>query len=438
METLDGTGREENPQNPELDSKSAEYHKLYYFPAIMFTEEMAPVRQFEEAGDYRKALDALERIIEKQPDQPQYLNHKASLFSRMERLEEAKELLLRIISGHPDNLTAREHLAMIHLRMGDHKRSEEEFLELLKIKESNPFANYMIGVLKFKHDYRKTNIRRAAQTAVEYFERAAELKPDFIEKYSIGHYELITTYAWSGQMEKAIGLMDKCITKTPEREHYFSSEMANIAIQQQQFWKAIELKTRAIELDPTNAMDYNERGRAYSYLHQHLFALKDYDKAIELDSGLLFARQNRAWLYVRIMEWDKALEDLDYVLERWPNYYGYYNRAIARLRTGELDSAREDVSNARKLGGLGRQMDQLDELDTVIRKQKNEMSDDIGEALRNGHLTREALREMVRNQKLTKRERKSVGDWHGSTEKKEKQKNGKNWRSATGRYARYC
>ncbi|MFH1095212.1 MAG: tetratricopeptide repeat protein [Candidatus Micrarchaeota archaeon] len=437
METPDRAGREENPQNPELDSESAEYHKLYYFPAIMFTEEMAPVRQFEEAGDYRKALETLEGVIEKQPDQPQYLNHKASLLTRMGRMEEAKELLLKIIGRYPDNVTAREYLAMTYTRTGNYDMAEKEFLGILRMKESNAFANYMMGVLKFKHGHREANIRRAAQAAVGYFERASELRPDLANTYSFGHYEFVIAYAWAGRMEKAIGLMDECIRKKPETEHYLTANLAGIAMQQQQFWKAIELQTRAIGLEPTNAMNYNERGRAYSYLHQYAFALDEYDKAIELDPNQIYARQNRGRLLVWMRSWDRALEDLNFVLGRWPNYLGYYNRAILRLQTGELDMAQEDIAKARELSVSGKQRSQLDELEASIRKRKNAMSGDIVEIQINGHRARETLREVVRHNKMTRKERKDIGaGWHGPAER-ERQKNNKPWRGKDGRYAQY-
>ncbi len=449
MGTLDQSGIErENPDASKNDSEDEHYH-LYNFPSMMYTPEMEPVRQFEEKGQYQKALDALEQVIQKQPDNPQYLNHKASLLSRMgrvdkRRLEEAKELLLKIIKDYSDNFTAREYLAMIYIRLGDGVKAENGFLELLKMNKTNAFANYMMGVLKFKRSYRKTNTRRAAETAVEYFERASDLKKDFLEKYSIGHYELITAYAWAGKIEKAIEFMQECIKKSPEMECGLASELGGIAIKQQQFWDAIELKTRALELDPTNAMDYNERGRAYSYLNQDAFAVEDYSKAIELDPSLIYAYQNRGILYVKTRNWDKAIEDLDFALERWPNYYGHYSRAIAHLRNGELDLALEDVANARKKGGTYKQISLLDELSALIQKYKRETSSDIDEVLHGGHNTRRYMLDMVRTKNLEdmdtrhlrKKERGYIGDtWHGSTEKKKMK--GKSWRSAGGRYAHY-
>ena len=53
-----------------------------------------------------------------------------------------------------------------------------------------------------------------------------------------------------------------------------------------EYHEAIAAFTRAIELDPTFALAYSNRGRAYIELEQYEEAIADYDKAIELDPSL--------------------------------------------------------------------------------------------------------------------------------------------------------
>ena len=63
---------------------------------------------------------------------------------------------------------------------------------------------------------------------------------------------------------------------------------------------AIQDFSRAIELDPKDAMNYSWRGGTYAGLQKYDLAIQDYGKAIEIDpkqSGFYAARGRiRSWL----------------------------------------------------------------------------------------------------------------------------------------------
>ena len=50
-----------------------------------------------------------------------------------------------------------------------------------------------------------------------------------------------------------------------------------------EYRQAVEVLTKAIELEPADAAIYVNRGAAYAALAQYGLAIADYDQAIELD-----------------------------------------------------------------------------------------------------------------------------------------------------------
>ncbi len=59
----------------------------------------------------------------------------------------------------------------------------------------------------------------------------------------------------------------------------------NKAFTTKDYERAIELFTKAIELDPTNHVLYSNRSASYASLKQYDKALEDADKTIELKGG---------------------------------------------------------------------------------------------------------------------------------------------------------
>jgi len=151
---------------------------------------------------------------------------------------------------------------------------------------------------------------------------------------------------------------------------------------------AVELHSRAIELDPKNAEGWRARGWVYVYtvLLQYDKGIADFNKAIELDPTLAVAWNDRGWAYFQFREYDKALADFNKAIEldpkhraAWcnrglvcnqlhqyeraiasftqgialqPEYIGFWShRAYAYMQLGLPDEARADFAKAAELAG---------------------------------------------------------------------------------------
>ena len=83
--------------------------------------------------------------------------------------------------------------------------------------------------------------------------------------------------------------------------------------------KAIAAFTRAIELDPTLAMAYNNRGWAHIKLEQYDQAIADCTKAIELNPTLAMAYNNRSLAYIKLGQYEQAIDDYNRAIELDPS-----------------------------------------------------------------------------------------------------------------------
>ena len=82
--------------------------------------------------------------------------------------------------------------------------------------------------------------------------------------------------------------------------------------------KALKDFNRAIEIDPTRANAYVGRGNTLSTLGRYKEALKDYDIAIEIDPKVANAYVNRGSAYSHLAQYEKAIADYEKGLELDP------------------------------------------------------------------------------------------------------------------------
>ena len=116
-------------------------------------------------------------------------------------------------------------------------------------------------------------------------------------------------------------------------------------------WEAVlDAYTQAIELDPTLAGAYNNRGSAKGALGQYDAAIADLDRAIELNPAFATAYNNRGNAKNNLRQYDAAIADLDRAIGLNPTLAGaYYNRGIAKNNLGQDEAAIADYDRAIEL-----------------------------------------------------------------------------------------
>jgi tetratricopeptide (TPR) repeat protein len=166
--------------------------------------------------------------------------------------------------------------------------------------------------------------RRELRRAVELYERAIELDPD----YDKPHCQLISARAGLQEPHLPVAVYERRLTESPGevREHRF---LANAYLRAHDYRRARDVVDAALELAPRDATLLALRGEAKAGLADPEGALADWQRALELDpedagplysSAFLLEREGRpeaaadAWR--SIIEWN---DSRGYTLQsEWP------------------------------------------------------------------------------------------------------------------------
>jgi tetratricopeptide (TPR) repeat protein len=90
-------------------------------------------------------------------------------------------------------------------------------------------------------------------------------------------------------------------------------------------------------------------------------ALKDFDRAIELNPKLDWAIARRGYTYLMLKRYNEALENFNCAINLKPDDdWGLYSRALAYQALNQVDKARVDLNNATKLAQQNYQKDATD------------------------------------------------------------------------------
>ena len=128
-------------------------------------------------------------------------------------------------------------------------------------------------------------------------------------------------------------------------EQYFNQ--GNEKRDQKDFEGAIRDYDKAIEINPQYAYAYNNRGLSKNNLGQYQEAIKDYDKAIEINPQYAMAYNNRGVSKQNLGQYQDAIKDLDKAIEINPQYAkAYNNRGNSKHNLGQYQEAIKDCDKA--------------------------------------------------------------------------------------------
>ena len=117
-----------------------------------------------------------------------------------------------------------------------------------------------------------------------------------------------------------------------------------------QYAVAIKDFDKAIELNPNDANAHYGRGIAKAGLKQHFAAIKDFDMTIELKEDYADAYHNRGIAKHSLEQYDSAIRDFNTAIQLDPNNArAHYNRGLANGQLGQYTTAIIDYDKAIEL-----------------------------------------------------------------------------------------
>lgn len=116
---------------------------------------------------------------------------------------------------------------------------------------------------------------------------------------------------------------------------------------QKEYDKAIKDYTKAIELNPRNAIAYGGRGNTYYMKRIYDQAIADFTKAVALDPMNAFLYTIRGNVYDDKGLYEMAIADYTKAIDLNPNFaVAYSERGVAKTRKGSYDEAMTDFAKA--------------------------------------------------------------------------------------------
>lgn len=106
--------------------------------------------------------------------------------------------------------------------------------------------------------------------------------------------------------------------------------------------------------DSKPELAYTNQGTTYSKKGKYNEAIKEYDKAIELNPRYKIAYYNRSVAYTKTGQYDRAINDCNKVLQLDPKHANsYYTRGVSYWHLGSKNQAVKDLQAAAKLKHKG-------------------------------------------------------------------------------------
>ena len=128
------------------------------------------------------------------------------------------------------------------------------------------------------------------------------------------------------------------------------SELLSRSFQEKDPKISIEYLNSVLQLDPDNAVAYNNRGAAKSDLGDKEGAIRDYNRAIELEPDDAAAYYNRGVDKSELGDKAGAIRDYDRAIELKPDYAAAYNnRGVDKSALGDKEGAIRDYNIAIEL-----------------------------------------------------------------------------------------
>ena len=132
------------------------------------------------------------------------------------------------------------------------------------------------------------------------------------------------------------------LSSDPEIAKSLEHEKADVKAGRLKRWEDVRRDidhTKAIELNPNDAIAYNNRGGTYYLKGEYESAIADFSKAIELNPDYANAYNNRGVAHHLKEEYESAIVDFSKAIELKPDYaIAYNNRGRAYSEKGEVDS----------------------------------------------------------------------------------------------------
>ena len=286
----------------------------------------------EQRGDYRAAVDFLDKASRRRPNDADLLRRAARLLVFIGQPEKAEQRARKALEIDPNHLAAK---AVLCLAIDWQKRAKEAVDLCNAVVAANPkyadgFA-YLAEAQADDGDF--ASAKSSAETAVD-------LEPQNADAMRALGY----AYDAFGRYDDALYHYQRALERDPNMPHVMNA-IGRIYLIQGNSDSAIKTFQRVIEMDPGNDEAYFQLGGAYQFIGEFGKARVVLDKAIELNPMRLKAWTRRGEILFAQRGYFEAVDDyrqaitISQQISQPLTAYDYLNLGFALQITQNCDQA---------------------------------------------------------------------------------------------------
>jgi len=248
-------------------------------------------------GDQRQALFDLQRLQAFDSLNPQMLLLFGEIQMQKNQSREAKNSWERCAKIDPSAIECRLKLGQMYASINEHKKALRFLDEVLKIDEYNAPAYFYKGIVI-------RNFKQDTALALNYFQKAIELKQDYFEALDM----------------MGVSLASMGDTLAP---YYYK---------------------RILDIDPNRADIYYKMGVYYMSKNDINRAIEAYTKSTQIDANFSDSYYNLGVIFIDLKEYSDARSYFTRAIKAQPNnnYKAYYGRAYSFEMLGDVLNAKKD------------------------------------------------------------------------------------------------
>ncbi len=291
---------------------------------------------FLSRGDFSAALDAFDRAIRLNPNDPNGYLGRGEVLSAAGKLDLAVQSYNEAIRLAPNPARALGYRAGAFERVGNDEAALADYDAAIK---QDPVA-------VTPRRLRAALLSRIGRNDAAVPDLDAAVRADPTNASALKDRGGV--YNRLGEHAKALRDLDEAIRLDPRSSRAYQNRAAAYN-GLGQFERAVRDCDEALRLDPKNAGALNNRGLALSALGRYERALADLNESIKLDPRQVPAFHNRGGAHLHLGLFDEAAEDYQEVLHRVPGFAPALKglqvvRELAKRREGTSSSVRDDLA----------------------------------------------------------------------------------------------
>ena len=275
--------------------------------------------------DWEGALEDCNQAIEINPFVPNTYYTRGFIHRQLGQWEEAEKDFDNALKGAPRNKTYTALRADARLHKEDYDGAIEDLNRLI---DESPKNADLLHDKAFALLQKKDTLQ-----AIEYFKQVAELMPNEPNNWSV----VGTLSLMQDNEEQALEYLSRAI----EHGSKWAGDYINrgiVSYKRHDYKTALNDYDKAVKIAPDDVQCHYNR------------ALTEYDKAISLSPQSTELYYNRGLIRMQLMQWAKALQDLDLTIRHYPYFMpAYYLASQAKMQLGDYQGAQRYRDKAYQL-----------------------------------------------------------------------------------------